>query len=146
MPDLISHQEAATRNQIVLNCLLTNYDNSPNDFVHWVITVAFYKALHLVEGIFYVDGLTSKEKRAFHSKDHQERNQRLKSNKRFEHLWRHYRPLWEASMVARYLFDVHSGRDQTDLQAYLPEDSIRSKFIGHHLKQIEKTFEVKTRK
>jgi len=141
MPDLKSHQEAATRNQTVLDCLLENYDGSPDNFAPWVVTVAFYKALHLVEGIFYADGLSSKEKRGFHSKDHQERNQRLRKDNKYKHLWKHYRPLWEASIVARYLFDVDTGTDQTDLNAYLSGTDIRSKFIGHYLRQIEKSFD-----
>jgi len=143
MPNLEAHEEAATRNQTVLDCLLMNYDSSPDDFAHWVITVAFYKALHLVEGIFYMDGLLSHEKRPFHSKEHKERNQRLKNIKRFEHLWKHYRPLFEASMVARYLYDPHSDMEQTDLSTYLSGNSIRHKFIEHYLHQIEKSFEAR---
>ena len=135
MPNFEAHEEAANRNQKVLNCLLENYDHSPDDFAHWVIAVAFYKALHLVEAIFYTDG--------FHSTDHRERNQRLKDVKKFGHIWKHYRPLFEASMVARYLVNPHSGTDQTDLNTYLSDTAIRSQFINHHLRQIEKTFDAK---
>ena len=138
MPTLEAHEEAAIRNQTVLDCLLVNYDRSPDDFANWVITVAFYKALHLVEGIFYMEG-----NRPLHSKEHKERNQRLKNTKRFEHLWKHYRPLFEASMVARYLYDPSTDTDQTDLNTYLSGNSIRSKFIDHYLRQIEKTFDAK---
>lgn len=143
MPDLKAHEEAATRNQVVLDCMVANHDLAPDDFAPWVVTVAFYKALHLVEGIFYIDGLTSNEKRPIHSKDHAERNGLLKTVKNFQHLWRNYRPLWEASMVARYLFDPKTDMEQTDLSAYLSGDSIRSKFINHYLCQIEKSFSVK---
>ena len=134
MPNFEGHEEAATRNQKVLDCLLENYDHSPDDFAHWVIAVAFYKALHLVEGIF------SQEPQPFHSKDHQERNRRLKDVKKYEHLWRHYRPLFEASMVARYLVAPNSGTAQLDLNAYLSGASIRGKFVNHYLRQIENTF------
>jgi len=134
MPNFEGHEAAAARNQKVLDCLLENYDSSPDDFAHWVIAVAFYKALQLLEGIF------SCEKQPFHSKDHQERNRRLKEIKKYEHLWRHYRPLFEASMVARYLVLPNSGADQTDLNTYLSGTSIRGKFINHCLRQIEKSF------
>jgi len=134
MPNFEGHEEAAARNQKVLDCLLENYDHSPDDFAHWVIAVAFYKALHLIEGVF------SQEQQPFHSKDHQERNRRLKEVKKYGHLWRHYRPLFEASMVARYLVAPNSAEDQTDLSTYLSGTSIRSKFINHYLRQIEHAF------
>jgi hypothetical protein len=142
MPKIEAHEEVAIRNQIVLDCLLENNNTSPSEFAPWAVTVAFYKALHLVEGIFYIDGLQH-EKRPFHSKDHKERNQRLKSIKKFGHIWKHYRPLFAVSMIARYLFDPDTGTDQIDLDAYLPGNSVRSTFINHHLRQIEKSFESK---
>lgn len=134
MPNFEVHETAAARNQNVLDCLLENYAHSPNDFAHWVLTVAFYKALHLVETIF------SQETQPFHSKDHHERNQRLKNIKKYEHIWRHYRLLLDASMAARYLVVPHSGEDLTDLDAYLSGDSIHAKFINHSLRQIENSF------
>ena len=134
MPNFEAHETAATRNQKVLDCLLENYEHSPDDFAHWVVTVAFYKALHLVEGIF------SQEEQSFHSKDHSDRNRRLKNVKKYEHLWRYYRPLFEASMVARYLVVPYSEADQMDLNAYLSGASIQVKFINHYLRQIENTF------
>ena len=143
MPKIEAHEEAATRNQTVLSNLLKNYDTSPDDFASWVVTVAFYKALHLVEGIFYMDGMLSQEKRPFHSKDHKERNQRLKDIKKFGHIWKNYRPLFEASMVARYLFDPNSGAEQANLNTYLSGNSVYGQFINHHLRQIEKSFDVK---
>jgi len=79
----------------------------------------------------------------FHSKDHKERNQRLKNIKRFGHIWKNYRPLFVASMVARYLFDPDTGKEHISLNAYLSGDSVHSKFINHHLRQIEKSFEAK---
>jgi len=45
MPKIEAHEEAVTRNQTVLDCLLQNYSNSPDDFAPWAVTVAFYKAV-----------------------------------------------------------------------------------------------------
>ena len=46
-------------------------------------------------------------------------------------------------MVARYLFDPNTGTDQPNLNEYLSDNSVQSKFINHHLRQIEKSFEAK---
>jgi len=128
MPNFEVHEAAVARNQKVLDCLLEHDEHSPSDFAHWVITVAFYKALHLVEAAF------SREKRSFHSADHYERNQRLKSIKKYEHIWKHYRPLFEESLVARYLVASNS---ETNFNTYLSGSSVRTTFIDHHLRQIE---------
>jgi len=134
MPNFEVHEAATLRNQKVLDCLLENDDHSPDDFAHWEITNAFYKALHLVEALF------SQAKRPFHSKDHQERNRRLRDIKKYEHIWKHYRPLFETSMAARYSVDPSTGKDLLDLNAYLSGRSTRAKFIDHHLRQIENSY------
>lgn len=56
----------------------------------WSVTVACYSGLHLVEAALAHDGE--------HCDDHRQRNKRLKSERSLQNLWRHYRPLYDASL------------------------------------------------
>jgi len=81
------HSNQATRNQAFLDTI------DATQYPDWVITVSFYKALHLVETIMVRRGLATG--------DHKTRNQQLKNN--FPAIWRHYNPLYIQSQAARYL-------------------------------------------
>ena len=50
MPSKEAHLTAAKRNQATIDYLLAGDEHLP-----WVVTVAFYKALHLVEAVFAAD-------------------------------------------------------------------------------------------
>jgi hypothetical protein len=53
MPTLDAHAAIARRNHDVLNLLLPKCDDHPE----WIVTIAFYKAVHLAEAVFkHVDG------------------------------------------------------------------------------------------
>jgi hypothetical protein len=56
------------------------------------VTVAFYKALHLVEVLFATKG--------HHSDNHRDRHDNLKRD--WQDVWREYRPLYTLSRRARY--------------------------------------------
>ena len=62
-------------------------------FPDWVATVAFYRAVHLVEMLFAHDKRPA-------GGSHNGRNQALKRN--YPDLWREYRPLYNLSRTARY--------------------------------------------
>jgi hypothetical protein len=81
-----NHKEKADQNQAFLNGI------DQDLFPDWVVTVAFYKALHLVEMLFAVHGK--------HSDNHRDRHDSLKRN--FKQIWRHYLPLYTLSRRARY--------------------------------------------
>ncbi len=81
-----NHKEKASHNQKFLETI------DPKEFSDWVVTVAFYKALHLVEMIF------AKSKR-YHV-NHLQRHQALK--REHPQLWMEYRPLYQQSRRARY--------------------------------------------
>lgn len=86
------HISLANRNHALLLHLLTNgaYDD-------WAITVAFYKAIHVVEAVFAND-------RNFHSTSHFDRENQLKLPK-FKHISRDFSHLSTLSRIARYLGD-----------------------------------------
>jgi hypothetical protein len=82
----VDHTDKAKQNQDFLSTI------DPVRFPDWVVTVAFYKALHLVEMVFACKGK--------HSSNHRNRHDVLKTS--FQDIWRHYLPLYSLSRRARY--------------------------------------------
>lgn len=122
MPGKSDHEKAARENWKALNFLASRID----DFPQWVTCVAFYTAVHVVEAIFADEG--------HHSDDHADRNQTLKQ-KRFQHVWKHYRPLWNDSLIARYLED-DAGNVYPLFSQYMPPEQVKSVHVDHNLVQI----------
>jgi hypothetical protein len=90
-------------------------DTISDEFADWLAIVAFYKAVHLVEAMFARQGAPS------HSHFH--RNQRLKRH--FPMIWKHFRPLFDASKLVRY----------SDHRISAPE--IRRELIAKRLRAVE---------
>ncbi len=67
-------------------------DTISDEFPDWLATVAFYKAVHLVEAVF------ARAERP--SKNHSDRNYRLK--RKYKSIWMAFHPLYNSSKVARY--------------------------------------------
>lgn len=128
MPSEASHLAIANRNQTVLDYLL----QKPDGCAEWIVTVAFYKALHLVEAIF------ARDPKIRHGLNHETRDRFLKTERRYSHIWKHYRPLWAASIVARYL-EGDSGSSYTSFSEYLSTDEIKMQLLDHRLRQIEQS-------
>ena len=80
------HQNKAEHNQDFLQTI------DKKKYPDWVVTVAFYKAVHCVERLFAATGK--------HSDNHRDRHDSLKR----EHpdIWQHYLPLYTLSRRARY--------------------------------------------
>lgn len=81
------HREQARHNADFLRAI----DGS--QFPDWVVTVAFYRAVHLVEMLFARDNRPA-------GGSHIGRNQVLKRH--YPDVWREYRPLYDLSRKARY--------------------------------------------
>ncbi len=81
------HRRQAERNEEFLSGI------DQNRFPDWKATVAFYKAVHLVEVLFAHQGRPP-------GGSHTRRNNTLKRD--FPDLWREYRPLYAFSRMARY--------------------------------------------
>src|SRR5260370_32852291 len=86
MPSASEHQIKASHNRAFLNSI------TDPAFCDWMAVAAFYTAVHLVEALFALQGQ--------HSKDHRGRNRAVRSKLRPIH--KHYRSLYNLSMVARY--------------------------------------------
>ena len=120
LPSSEAHVRAALNNQATIDYLLAG------GVVHapWVVTVAFYKALHVVEAVL------ARQRPPLHKNEHLSRNLYLKTENRFRNIWTHYSVLFQVSQVARYLSDDAAGGK------YLTEDGIKDRIIGHHLRQL----------
>src|SRR5882757_6004521 len=99
MPNEATHLAIANHNQDLIDLLLPRID----EYADWITTVAFYKALHVVEAVF------SNDKSVNHGIDHYTRERILKTNNKFKQIYTNYRPLYSASLVARYLSDGYSS-------------------------------------
>jgi hypothetical protein len=120
MPSSEAHIQAALRNQNTIDYLLAGGEQH----AAWIVTIAFYKALHIVETVL------ARQNPALHKNEHLSRNTFLKTEKRFEKIWVHYSILFQASQVSRYLCDNKSQA------RYLTVADIKAKILDHHLKQI----------
>lgn len=124
MPNEKSHLSQANHNQNLLDQLVPKVEEFPD----WVATVAFYKALHVVEAVLACESPIR------HGRDHESRARILGSEKRHEQMYRNYRPLYAASMVARYMRD-----DGADFTSYLSPARVISELLRHRLHQVEKS-------
>jgi hypothetical protein len=124
MPSESDHLALANKNHSALEYLRASKDEPHSE---WVVTVAFYKAVQVVQAIFAKIG------RSCH--DHKSRHAILKS--KFPDIWKHYRVLWQASTIARYLHDNEAGTPYTSFDAYCPPDRVSERFIERRLRAIE---------
>lgn len=125
MPNKNSHLATARENRDLAIFLLENERS-----IAWSVTTACYSGLHLIEAAFAHQGE--------HCDDHSQRNSRLKRERPLQSLWRHYRPLYDASLRARYLTtDDGSAEDQIRLS--VGAEAARKQLIDHHLRQLEKS-------
>lgn len=131
MPNKTAHLRAARKNADTIEYLKERFD----DFPEWVVTVAFYRALHIVEAVFHDDEKSPVD----HTDQHSQRNHCLKTTKRYQKLWRHYRPLYNDSMVARYLQQHGSGEPVEVFSSYLSTEKIEGIHLKHNLHQVERT-------
>src|SRR5258708_7948386 len=130
MPNKNSHLELAKKNEDTIKYLLSDADNHPE----WIATVAFYRALHLVEALFSVNSNVGTQ----HGSNHEQREKILKSDRRYSHIWKHYRPLWAASMVSRYLkHDAPGHGYYASFCDFMSAQDVKDKILNHRLKQIE---------
>lgn len=125
MPDKDGHLAVAGRNQELIDRLLPVIDHYPD----WVAVIAFYKALHIVDAVLFVDNYRE------HGGSHDNRDRILKTTNRYQNLYRHYRPLFAASLVGRYL--ECGGREYRLFTEYLSPQKVKDIILGHHLRQLE---------
>ena len=129
MPTEKAHVALASHNQEVIDYLALRIQEFPD----WVATVAFYKALQIVEAVF------ANDKTIRHQRRHEDRDRCLKKTKRYENIWRHYHPLWAASMIARYLECGRGKGHYATFSDYMGPKEVEDTLIKHHLKQLTRS-------
>ena len=97
MASRAEHLEKARKNEAFLSSL-------NDDHPEWLVVVAFYKAVHLVEALFAVE--------AFHSRRHHMRNERLK--RKHGLIWTQFKPLFDLSRQVRYHTHTVTAKDARD--------------------------------
>ena len=104
MPSKEAHEEQVRRNKQLI--AYPNFDTKTCGHNDWVVTVAFYTALHLVEREF--------AKIPYDCRDHKDREEcMITSGGKFRDVLRDYKTLKAASMKTRYTCCVFSP-DETD--------------------------------
>ena len=131
MPNKAAHLAVAAQHQHTIDFLLPQGD----DHLRWVVTIAFYKALHIVEAVFAGDHSAPVQ----HTDDHTRRNLILRTHRRYAHLWKHYYPLFNASLIARYLRVNEKSAEYDDFASYMDLAVVREKVLNHYLHQIEQS-------
>jgi hypothetical protein len=125
MPQVADHIALANKNQLTLSHLTEDVENHPE----WVATIAFYKALQLVEALFvFLDGNNCH--------GHQVRNRKL-NEPRFRAVNRQYKPLFRASMIARYLHDNEQNIGYCSFNDFLTSDQVQSEILNKRLRNLE---------
>jgi hypothetical protein len=119
------HIALANKNHDVLMHLVKDIDRFPE----WVTVAAFYKAVQIIEAVF-----VHQHGRCCHG--HQKRLDALKS-RGYQVLHKHYRVLWGASSVARYLYDTTSDKSYSSFASYLPPDRVYKAILKRRLVGIE---------
>ncbi len=123
MPSSAAHIKAAEGNQQAIDYLILGGDA----YTPWIVTIAFYKALHMIEAVL------AEGNPPCHSVDHSTRNDLLKKTSKYQQLWKNYSPLYQASLVARYLSDLSGSKP---MESYLTVDDCKNKILNHRLRQI----------
>ena len=128
MPAEKDHQALAQHNQDTIDYLLAGGDRFPD----WIITVAFYKALHVIDAMFarHFDG---------HGVDHRIRGEYLKKDNRYRLIYRHYKALKEASSAARYLSETCVGGSYKTFTNYATMEDVKNEFLRFRLAKLEQS-------
>lgn len=121
------HIALANRNHDALLHLVEDVERFPE----WVTTIAFYKAVQIVEATFC-------HKIGKHSEDHPRRMRQLKLTP-FKPLYRHFRVLWSESTIARYLQDNESSQGYSTYTDHMPAEEVAQKIVLDRLLPLEQT-------
>jgi hypothetical protein len=123
MPSELSHLGVANDNHTTLAFLLQDVDTH----LPWIGTIAFYKALHIVEAALDTSFST-------HLTDHTSRLRFLAKENRLKKVYEHYHPLYSMSQKARYL---SNGSSMTKFADHVTSKQMIDTYLKHHLHQVE---------
>lgn len=107
MPAAETHIDKQNRTQLALSDL----QQSQNSLQHgdWIVTLAFYKALHVVDSYFAQQRIDPEG----HQKGHGRRQKQVRNHLEGIHV--KYSALYEASIKARYEAYIHNSQEVTRL-------------------------------
>ena len=127
MPSESSHIDVANCNQATVKFLVLN------DFaahLPWIGTIAFYKALHVVEAVL-ANSFSS------HPTTHYSRNHFLATENRLKKIYTHYIPLYAMSQKARYLSHCSERSGVVRFIDHIDQKAMSKVYLLHHLFQLE---------
>ena len=110
MPTAQVHIDKQNRTQLALSDLQKSQNNPQHS--DWIVTLAFYKALHAVDSYFAKKGID----RRGHDKSHPERGEQVQNY--LSSIHGKYSVLYTASIMARYKAYIHNPQDVTKLVNY----------------------------
>jgi len=122
MPGLSDHSALASKNASVLEYLKNRID----DFPEWVVTVAFYEALHNIEAAM------ASEKDVLRTSCHKDRNELIRTHPNYKSIYYAYKSLYDVSCIARYM---HHGT--INFSAYMPRAQIESVVLANWLYKVK---------
>lgn len=117
------HLSLADRNHATLLTLMEDEEKH----AEWISTVAFYKAVQRVEALIYQNS-------GRNSHDHTYRLRMLKL--KYPGVFKHFRVLYSASTVARYLCDNDRGKSYSSFRDYFSQ-SVIEMLVHRRLRPIE---------
>lgn len=120
------HISLANKNQIALSTLIQ--DKSPHS--EWIATIAFYKAIHVIEAACRQLGMK-------HAHNHNTRLELLRVKNEFKPIYKHFRHLYVASCIARYLHDNENKKSYSSFDDYLEPSIVAQELVQIRLKHIE---------
>ncbi len=123
-PSEANHLTLANKNHDALQHLMSD----PQKYAEWIATVAYYKAVQVVEAV-----LANRGKR---SCSHVDRLAQVKKIGRPD-LHRHLRAMWAASSVARYLYDNSDKSHYSSFADYIKPESVIHLLVKRRLRPIE---------
>ena len=126
MPNVTDHLRLAKRLLRTISYLSKENDQHSE----WIAVTAFYRALHLSEAVLLTN-------RIDHDRTHVGRDQALKRTRSTENIWKHYRPLWQASCIARYL--AFHDDEYVDFSSFMDPAKVISELIEYRLRELEKS-------
>lgn len=114
MASTLSHLRQWKHNRDFLSTIAFPYTD-------WIVTVAFYTALHAVDALLAAEGV----KRVT---DHRSRNGVLMDTNRYQKIWKLFSPLYNLSQTVRYLANPAD---------WVPYSCISRDILGRYLYPIE---------
>ena len=126
MPNVSDHLGLAKRLLGTLEHLSKDLDAHSE----WIAVTAFYRALHLSEAVLLT-------KKVQHDRTHVGREQALKRTNSTSNIWKHYRSLWQASCIARYL--AFHNDEYKSFSSFLSPSEVHTELVRHRLREIEKS-------